>query len=1125
MAKINPVKVKQDAEKEEKAGRIDKAIELYKQLVADNPRDWNTIKKVGDLYARINRNKEASQEYARVADFHAKDGFLLKAIALWKQIQKLDPAALETYANLADLYAKQGLMVEAKGQYQIVVDEYKKRGKVRDAGEALRKMAEIDPDDLKVQSMLADLYVRDGNAGKAIEVHITIAESLNKKGHLAEAMQVLEKGLKIDPKSGKLRAELARVHLLQKNWDKAVHVLEEAIRQTPNDPDVQLKLGEAYLGAKKIEEAEDIFRRLLQHDGQNQDARIQMARVKLFKGRFDDAFDSLLPVVDRFVEKKEGEKAAALLQQIVQRNEGHIKSLVKLVEVYRVLRKESAVAATYQQLSEAYIREGQMDQAASVLEILVDMDPQNGQHRSKLDFVRGKAGGGAGVAAPRPSNMVQDATGGFFEEDLELDAPTLDADVAAPSPSAGRSAGAAPPLSRPPAAAPGRAAIELSGPLSNEDKEFIEEHLAEGRVFRKYGLQEKAADQFLAVVARFPDNAEARQELRDVYKDKGEKEKAAEQCLALAEICTLKGDAAGAKQHEADAEALVPKAIATPPPPPPPVAPPPPPVVAAAPPPPPAAPPPSPPPPPDSDAEAELDLGPVEEPAEAAAEEEIPLEVEESGLETPEEPVADIGPLDLEEPAGAEQELSGGFIDEDAPASDELDLGPPADELDLGEPTPPEPIAKKPMPAERAPLPRPAPPKPAAAAPRPSRIQPRPAAARPAPPSLVPRRPGATTPAPASAQGIPPELQRALDEVEQYVSLGFVDDAKDALHDIVARFPDHPAVTDKVTKLGLQMDASPAAAPAPPPPRVPRSPVAAKAPPAARPTAPPPVSVPDIEPEPEPALPALDDFSSLVDDVELPVEEQVPVEEDLAIDEPALPEVEVPEASDDPFGELGLEEPPAQESAFEDSPFGEPAAAPEEDVVPDLGLPLDEPPAEGGMDLGAELDGLFETQSAVAEEPTSGSSIADLGDAGLADIFKEFKKGVDKQLGKEDYDTRYNLGIAYKEMGLIDEAIAEFQLAARDPGRLLECSSMLGICFLEKGMAKLAVKWFEKGLAAPGRSEEEYMGLRYDLAIAHDAAGETDQALQIFEDLYGQDANFRDVANKVRELRARLAAL
>ena len=171
------------------------------------------------------------------------------------------------------------------------------------------------------------------------------------------------------------------------------------------------------------------------------------------------------------------------------------------------------------------------------------------------------------------------------------------------------------------------------------------------------------------------------------------------------------------------------------------------------------------------------------------------------------------------------------------------------------------------------------------------------------------------------------------------------------------------------------------------------------------------------------------------------------------------------------------------------------------------------------MDLGSELGELFGAQSAVEEPHVEGAS-TELGDAGLADIFKEFKKGVDKQLGKEDYDTRYNLGIAYKEMGLIDEAIAEFQLAAKDEARLLECASMLGICFLEKGMPKLAMKWFERGLKAPGRTEEEYSALRYDLATAHEAAGDVDRALALFSDLYGQDANFRDVATKVRDLRA-----
>jgi hypothetical protein len=69
-------------------------------------------------------------------------------------------------------------------------------------------------------------------------------------------------------------------------------------------------------------------------------------------------------------------------------------------------------------------------------------------------------------------------------------------------------------------------------------------------------------------------------------------------------------------------------------------------------------------------------------------------------------------------------------------------------------------------------------------------------------------------------------------------------------------------------------------------------------------------------------------------------------------------------------------------------------------------------------------------------------------------------------------------------------------------------------------MPKLAIKWFEKGLTAPGRKDEEYQGLRYDLATALEAAGDTDKALGLYTELYGQDANFRDVATKVRELSA-----
>jgi tetratricopeptide (TPR) repeat protein len=1092
VAKLNPKKVKEDADKEERAGRYDKAIDLLKQLVAENPGDWNTINKIGDLHAKANNLKAANEHYARVANIQAKEGFYLKAIALWKKIQKNDPNDLAPYQNLADLYVKQGLLVDAKAQLQTVVEEYIKRGRVREAGDALKRMADIDPADLKVRSRLADLYIRDGNSAKAVEEHVAIAEELGKKGHLAEAVQVLEKGLKLDPRSGKMRAELARVHLLQKNYERAVSVLEEAIKQGTGDKDVYVRLGEAYLGAKRIPDAEGVLRNLLKQDPNDPDARTQMGRVFLIQGQYDQAFDQFLPIVERMMEKKDGERAAGVLQQIVQRSPGHIKSLAKLVEVYRHLRKDMLVNTTYSQMVEAYIQQGQMDQAAAILDILVGLEPMNEQHRGKLEFVRSKQkGGGARASVPA---SAPPAIG--VEEDFELagaeDVPLSLADEPPPPrAAAGR--------------APGRPTIELSGPLSGDDTEFISEHLAEGRVFRKYGLADKARDQFDAIVARFPDNQEARQELRDVYKEKGEKEQEAEQCLALAEICRLKGDSAGETRWQADAAALLPQAAPAPAPKPKPA---------------PAAP---------APAAAPIALSepeplnvPLEE-VEEEAEEEIPLEVEEAGLEEPalEEPAEELQiDIGTEQAAESEEEISEQFVEEEeAPAFAEAPVADDPITRKLKAPVVPQ---KPPAPAAPPPKspPAAAPPAPRAAAtpaPKPSRIVPKPAAPPPPPPPrkapLVAKPAAASGPAKA---GVPPELQKILDEVESYVSLGFVDDAKEALGEIDPQFADHPALRQKLSELGLDAGTPapkpvPAARPSPPRPAAPAAP-ARPAPPsrppaaekAAKPAAPPPPARPAPPPPPEPDF----DMGSLVDEPP-PVEESL---DDASIEESSLeasemdqgldvevaePEGEEGPVVDDPFGELGLGEPPV--SAVEEEPLSD----------------------GGGIDLGEELGDLFGAQAAVAEEPAPVDG-TDLGDAGLADIFKEFKKGVDKQLGKEDYDTRYNLGIAYKEMGLIDEAIAEFQLAAKDENRMLECASMLGICFMEKGMPKLAVKWFEKGLASPGRGEEEYQGLRYDLATALEASGDTDRALGIFTELYGQDANFRDVAGKVRELRAAL---
>jgi tetratricopeptide (TPR) repeat protein len=131
---------------------------------------------------------------------------------------------------------------------------------------------------------------------------------------------------------------------------------------------------------------------------------------------------------------------------------------------------------------------------------------------------------------------------------------------------------------------------------------------------------------------------------------------------------------------------------------------------------------------------------------------------------------------------------------------------------------------------------------------------------------------------------------------------------------------------------------------------------------------------------------------------------------------------------------------------------------------------------------------------------------------------REVRGDVGHQISRDDYEARYNLGVAYREMGLLDEAIAELQLAAGDQARLVACASMLGECFVEQEMPARAVKWLEKGLAAPGLPAPKRRALQYDLAAAYEACGETSRALAIYSELQAEDAGFRDVEDKVRRL-------
>jgi tetratricopeptide (TPR) repeat protein len=196
------------------------------------------------------------------------------------------------------------------------------------------------------------------------------------------------------------------------------------------------------------------------------------------------------------------------------------------------------------------------------------------------------------------------------------------------------------------------------------------------------------------------------------------------------------------------------------------------------------------------------------------------------------------------------------------------------------------------------------------------------------------------------------------------------------------------------------------------------------------------------------------------------------------------------------------------------------------------GPPVDVSVATASPTETFEFGGAEQPAEAETAKVPSGSNLASSAgtkgiDAGLAEIFEEFREAAEEEpLANEDYETHYNMGTAYKEMELDDEAIQEFQTAANlaRPGdgtsRYLQCCNMLGHCFLHKGMPRAAVLWFKKGLEAPGHVEDEYKALRYELGVAYQQMGEINRALEVFTEVYGVDVSYRNIADKLQELQA-----
>ena len=360
--------------------------------------------------------------------------------------------------------------------------------------------------------------------------------------------------------------------------------------------------------------------------------------------------------------------------------------------------------------------------------------------------------------------------------------------------------------------------------------------------------------------------------------------------------------------------------------------------------------------------------------------------------------------------------------------------------------------------------------------------------------------PTAAPPAPP-----PPNLANIRQEIEFYLANGFDEEARKILAEAEGTLPGNPELAelrhrvDEALKPPATEGPPPSAAldtpesvlapsdvapeisefaPAEPPAEVPEAP------------APPTITAPDIFEAPEPPTPT------------------------------GMEEWELPRsfAGTPPPAASTLASPSAPEPAVTE-PLAPPAPmVGSEDLLGDL-----------ASDLASTLEGFEETTPPPA--PETSPVPADAGEDDSASVLSGLLEEMGEPGGQaaDDPETHYNLGVAFREMGLLDEAIGEFQKVVRQaqkgqvPPNFLQSCSLLAACFLEKKMPIIAAKWYVRALQTPGLEEETTLALYYELGLAYEQAGDFRRALENFTEVYSQNIDYRDVAEKIRLLQQKVS--
>ena len=256
-------------------GQYDKAIKAYEKILAEDKKEVRTLLKIGEVQQKKGDSAAAAAAFNQVAEIYGEQGFFLKAVAVYKQIAKLTPDDIRVNEKLASLYQQLGLLNDATNQLQAVATAFEKAGDQGRHLDVLRRLLDLDPENVLTCQRLGDLYAKANRGAEALELYHRAAAHLKENKRGDEYVKLAERIFQLTPDDLKLAKELAQEYLARGETKKALGKLQICHGTDKQDVDTLRLMAQAFRDLGQVSKTIAVYRAL--------------ARVYAERGRREEA--------------------------------------------------------------------------------------------------------------------------------------------------------------------------------------------------------------------------------------------------------------------------------------------------------------------------------------------------------------------------------------------------------------------------------------------------------------------------------------------------------------------------------------------------------------------------------------------------------------------------------------------------------------------------------------------------------------------------------------------------------------------------------------------------------------------------------------------------------------------